>query len=133
MAEVTRVNGGVQPQGQTGSIGSTDALVILNGVEMDFFKIIQQDVSGDINNIVNELDVGESIESFFQTIGTKATVEMYQVEGDSTGQVSVAVYPAGAWTTTTLQAAIRALGTSVGGNTVDVSGSTVSSSGLEFV
>ena len=69
----------------------------------------------------------------FQAIGTKANVEMYQVEGDSTGQISVAVYPTGAWTTTTLQAAIRALGTAVGGNTVDVSGSTVTSSGLEFV
>ena len=46
---------------------------------------------------------------------------------------NVAVYPKGAWTTSTLQTALRALGTSVGGNTVDVSGTTVTSSGLEFV
>ena len=58
---------------------------------------------------------------------------MYQVEGDTTGQISVAVYPKGAWTTSSLQSAIRALGTTVGGNNVDVSGSTISSSGLEFV
>ena len=44
----------------------------------------------------------------------------------------VAVYPKGAWTTSTLQTA-RALGTTVGGNTVDVSGTTVIPSGLEFV
>ena len=69
----------------------------------------------------------------FKSIQTKANIEMYQVEGDTTGQISVAVYPKGAWTTTTLQAAIRALGTTVGGNNVDVSGSSVSSSGLEFV
>ena len=132
MAEITRVNGGVQPQGQTGAI-SADALVILNGPDMDFFKIISADVSGDANDLRNELDVGESIEKMFESIMTKANIEMYQVEGDTTGQVSVAVYPAGAWTTATLQAAIRALGTTVGGNNVDVSGSTVTSSGLEFV
>jgi hypothetical protein len=69
----------------------------------------------------------------FFTIQTKANIEMYQVEGDTTGQVSVAVYPAGAWTTSTLQTAIRALGASVGTNTVDLSGTAVTSSGLEFV
>lgn len=132
MAEITRVNGGVQPQGQTGAI-SADALVILNGPDLDMFKIISQDVSGDVNDIRNELDVGESVEKMFETIMTKANIDMYQVEGDTTGQISVAVYPAGAWTTSTLQTALRALGTSVGGNTVDVSGSTVTSSGLEFV
>ena len=68
-----------------------------------------------------------------QEIQTKATIEMYQVEGDTTGQISVACYPAGAWTTTTLQTALRALGTTVGGNSVDVSGTSVTSSGLEFV
>ena len=68
-----------------------------------------------------------------QTIETKGNVEMYQVEGDTTGQISVAVYPAGAWTFGTLQTAIRALGGSVGANTVDVSGTTVTTSGLEFV
>ncbi len=91
------------------------------------------DVSGDVNDIRNELDAGESVEAMFKSIQTKANIEMYQVEGDTTGQISVAVYPKGAWTTTTLQAAIRALGTTVGGNNVDVSGSSVSSSGLEFV
>jgi hypothetical protein len=58
---------------------------------------------------------------------------MYQVEGDTTGQISVAVKGKDAWTTSTLQTAIRALGAAVGGNSVDVSGSTVTSSGLEFV
>jgi Flp pilus assembly secretin CpaC len=135
MAEITRVNGNVKGQGSGGTSGaiSADELVILNGADLDFFKIIQQDVSGDVNDIRNELDAGESVEEMFKSIQTKANIEMYQVEGDNTGQISVAVYPAGAWTTTTLQAALRALGTTVGGNSVDVSGTTVTSSGLEFV
>jgi len=135
MAEITRTNGNVKAQGNGGTSGaiSADELVIANGADLDFFKIIQQDVSGDVNDIRNELDAGESVEEMFKSIQTKANIEMYQVEGDTTGQISVAVYPKGAWTTTTLQAAIRALGTTVGGNNVDVSGTTVTSSGLEFV
>jgi len=135
MAEITRTNGNVKGQGSGGTTGaiSNDELVIVNGPDLDLFKIIQQDVSGDVNDIRNELDAGESVEKMMQEIQTKATIEMYQVEGDTTGQISVAVYPKGAWTTTTLQAALRALGTTVGGNNVDVSGSSVTSSGLEFV
>lgn len=135
MAEITRVNGNVKGQGSGGTTGaiSADELVILNGADLDFFKIIQQDVSGDVNDIRNELDAGESVEEMFKSIQTKANIEMYQVEGDTTGQISVAVYPKGAWTTSTLQTALRALGTTVGGNNVDVSGTTVTSSGLEFV
>ena len=132
MAEITRVNGSVQPQGQAGAITS-DALVILEGTDKDFFKIISADVSGDANDLRGELDTGESIEKIFEAIMTRANIEFYQVEGDATGQISVAVYPSNAWTTTTLQAAVRALGTTVGGNSVDVSGSTVTTSGLEFV
>jgi hypothetical protein len=132
MAEITRVNGSIQPQGQAGAITS-DALVILEGTDKDFFKIISADVSGDANDLRGELDTGESIEKIFEAIMTRANIEFYQVEGDATGQISVAVYPSDAWTTTTLQAAVRALGTTVGGNSVDVSGSTVTTSGLEFV
>ena len=135
MAEITRTNGNVKGQGSGGITGaiSGDELVILNGPDLDFFKIIQQDVSGDVNDIRNELDAGESVEKMLQEVTTKANIEMYQVEGDTTGQISVAVYPKGAWTTSTLQAALRALGTTVGGNSVDVSGTSVTSSGLEFV
>ena len=50
MAEVTRVHGNALNQGTpaTGSNITADELVILNGASMDFFKIVQQDVSGDV-------------------------------------------------------------------------------------
>jgi hypothetical protein len=133
MADVTRVNGNAKAHGSPAGAISADELVILNGPDMDFFKIIVQDVSGDVADIRNELDAAESVVAIMQAIETKGNVEMYQVEGDASGQLSVAVYPAGAWTTSTLQTAIRALGAAVGGNSVDVSGSTVTTSGLEFV
>ena len=134
MASITRVNGGVHKQGsaQAGAI-SADELVIQNGPELDFFKIIATNGSSEVVDLRAELEVGESIEAIMTLIQTKANIEMYQVEGDTTGQVSVAVYPAGAWTTSTLQVAVRALGASVGTNTVDLSLTAVTSSGLEFV
>ena len=133
MADVTRVNGNAKAHGSPAGAISADELVILNGPELDFFKIIVTNGSAEVVDIRNELDAAESVVAIMQTIGTKATVEMYQVEGDTTGQISVAVYPAGAWTTSTLQTAIRALGGTVGANSVDVSGTAVTTSGLEFV
>ena len=133
MADVTRVNGNAKAQGSAAGAITADELVIAHGPALDFFKIIVTNGSAEVVDIRNELDAAESVVAIMQAIGTKATVEMYQVEGDATGQISVAVYPAGAWTTSTLQTAIRALGGSVGANTVDVSGTAVTTSGLEFV
>ena len=133
MADVTRVNGNAKAQGSAAGAISADELVIANGPELDFFKIIVTNGSAEVVDIRNELDAAESVVAIMQTIETKGNVEMYQVEGDTTGQISVAVYPAGAWTTTTLQTAIRALGGTVGANSVDVSGTAVTTSGLEFV
>jgi len=133
MADVTRVNGNAKAQGSAAGAISADELVIANGPDMDFFKIIVTNGSAEIVDITDELDAAESVVAIMQAIGVKANVEMYQVEGDATGQISVAVYPAGAWTTSTLQTAIRALGGTVGANSVDVSGTAVTTSGLEFV
>ena len=57
---------------------------------------------------------------------------MYQIEGDTTGQISLALYPSGAYTTTTLQTAIRTL-TAAGSNNLDCSSSDVTSPGFELV
>ena len=137
MAEITRVNGkafGVvaHDRGAAGSGAiSADEVVNLNGPVLDFFKIIVQDVSGDVNDIRNELDAGEAVEAILRAVADKAIIEFYQVEGDTSGQISIAVR-GGVWTDATLQTSIRALGTSVGGNTMDVSGSTVSNPGFEL-
>ena len=99
---------------------------------MDFFKIIVKDVSGNVEDIRNELDAGEGVEAILNEIGKKANIEMYQVEGDTTGQISIAVYPAGAYTATTLQTAIRTL-SAAGSNNLDCSSSDVTDPGFELV
>lgn len=147
MAELTKVNSssyGVvhvdrSATGADGSI-SADETVIANGPQLNFFKIIVQNGSSEAVDMRNELggadgsggDAVESVEVILRTIQNKGNVEMYQVEGDATGQISVAVYPKGAWSASTLQTAIRALGTTVGANSVDVSGTAVTDGGFKL-
>ena len=138
MAEVTRVHGSAfgvvhNDRGASGSGAiSADETVILNGPQMDFFKIIVKDVSGNIEDLRNELDPGEGVEAILRKIADKANIEMYQVEGDTSGQISVAVYPAGAYTASTLQTAIRTL-SAAGSNNLDCSSSDVTDPGFELV
>ena len=138
MADITRTAGdafGVvhHDRGVAGSGAiSADETVHVNGPVLNHFKILIKDVSGDLDDLRNELDVNESIDAIFKDIMAKATIEMYQIEGDATGQISVAVYPQGAWTAAALQTSIRALGTTVGTNNVDVTGSTVTDGGYDL-
>ena len=138
MAEVTRVNGSAfgvvhNDRSATGSGAiSADETVILNGPQMDFFKIIVKDVSGNVEDLRNELDAGEGVEAVLRHIALKANIEMYQVEGDTSGQISVAIYPAGAYTASTLQTAVRTL-SAAGSNNLDCSSSDVTDPGFELV
>ena len=139
MAEVTRVHGSAfgvvhNDRGASGSGAiSADETVILNGPQLDFFKIIVKDVSGNIEDLRNELDPEEGVEAIFEKITSGgANIEMYQVEGDTSGQISVALYPAGAYTASTLQTAIRTL-SAAGSNNLDCSSSDVTDPGFELV
>jgi hypothetical protein len=139
MAEVTRVNGSAfgvvhNDRSATGSGAiSADETVILNGPQMDFFKIIVKDVSGNVEDLRNELDAGEGVEAIFEKITNGgANIEMYQVEGDTSGQISVAIYPAGAYTASSLQTAVRTL-SAAGSNNLDCSSSDVTDPGFELV
>jgi len=138
MAEITRVHGNAfgvvaNDRGAAGSGAiSADETVILNGPQLDFFKINVKDVSGNVEDLRNELDADEGVDGILRHIALKANIEFYQVEGDTSGQISVALYPSGAYTASTLQTAIRTL-TAVGGNNLDASGSDVTDPGFELV
>lgn len=130
---------------QTGNIGSTDALVQMAGPKLDFFKVLVKDTGASAVDLRDELggysagvfDPGVVVQ-INQRVQQTATIAIYQVEGDATGQISYAVYPAGAWTATTLQTAIQALGnvqiTSSNGTVtgVDVAGTTVTQPGFKL-
>ena len=56
-----------------------------------------------------------------------------QIENDTSGQISIMLEGnGGGWTAATMQTAIRALGATVGANNVDVTGTTVTDTGLKL-
>lgn len=133
MAEITRTNGNAfgvvnHDRGLAGSGAITaDETVIMEGPQLDFFKVV---AGADLSN---ELDTGESVELILQDVQKRAVIAMYQVEGDATGVISLAVYPAGAWTAASLQTSLQALGATAGANNVDLTGATVTDPGFELV
>lgn len=139
MAEIIRVNGGVL--GGVNVDTDVGSLVSFNGSQPKAFAIVVKNGSGVAQalgnstpgNTTNEAGVNESIERIFFTLLTRATIIYYQVEDDDSGQISVMMEAnAGGWTAAEMQTAIRALGTEVGANDVDVTGTTVTDLGLKL-
>ena len=160
MAVFDRFNGDAQPVfaldvnngSQTGAISSA-ALVQMDGPKLDFFKVIVEngsnsaiDLRGQLGNYSGGGTVFNPglVQIINQTIQTKATIAKYQVEGDTSGQISYALYPQEAWTAAELQAAIRGITNgSTAGNVqitsssgvttaVDVTGSDVTAPGMKL-
>ena len=125
MPTFNRFNGDAQPVfaldinngPQTGNIGSTDALVQMAGPKLDFFKVLVKNTGATAIDLRDQLGGYSAavfnpgvVQQINQAVQSVTTIAMYQVEGDATGQISYAVYPAGAYTAATLQVAILALG-----------------------
>lgn len=156
MPTFNRFNGDAQPVfaldinngPQTGNIGGTAALVQMAGPKLDFFKVLVNGDNGSGNAAVDlRAQLGGYTSGVFnpglvqqitQAVQSVATVAMYQVEGDASGQISYAVYPADAYTAASLQVAIRALGnvqiTSSAGTTtgVQINNSAVTEPGFKL-
>ena len=124
MAYFPPANGDAQPVfaldinngAQTGDI-SAAALVQMAGPKLDYFKVIVQngsnqavDLTNQLGNVTGGVFTPGVVVQLNQAIQRTATIAMYQVEADSSGQISYGVYPAGAWTASTLDAALKALG-----------------------
>jgi len=124
MAYFPPANGDAQPVfaldinngDQQGAITSA-ALVQMAGPKLDFFNVVVQngsqqniDLQNQLGNVTSGVFTPGVVVQLNQNIQTTATIAMYQVEASSAGQISYAVYPSGAWTATTLQASLRALG-----------------------
>lgn len=131
MAEVTRVNGDVlSGVNQNTAVGE---FVSFGGSQPAAFAIVVANGSGTAQDIRTEGQAGESIEAILFEVLSKATITYMQVENDTSGQISVMLEAnGGGWTAATMQTAIRALGATVGANNVDVTGTTVTNTGLKL-
>ena len=137
MASVSRTAGNIFSGVNTNTdLGS---LVSIAGAQPMCFGILLKNGSGDPTNIDAEGEADETIDIVLRTIlggGTGAnagsgTISYFQVETGTPWQISVMVERS-SWSSTTLQTTLRALGTSVGTNTKDVSGTTVTDVGFKL-
>jgi hypothetical protein len=129
---------------QTGDI-SAAALVQMAGPKLDYFKVIVQngsqqavDLTNQLGNVTSGVFTPGVVNQINQAIQRTATIAMYQVEADTSGQISYGIYPSGAWTAVTLDAALKALGnvqiTASNGTVtgVNVSGTDVTDAGFKL-
>jgi hypothetical protein len=129
---------------QQGDITSA-ALVQMAGPKLDFFKVIvqngsqqAQDLTNQLGNVTSGVFTPGVVVQINQAIQRTATIAMYQVEADTSGQISYGIYPSGAWTAATLDAALKALGnvqiTASNGTVtgVNVSGTDVTDAGFKL-
>jgi len=106
MAQFTRVNGDYQPVQNFDSFDYTNngvnavvsgATVQPQGPKLDFFTIT---FTGALTTT--------QLNTAVQTIQQLATIYMYEYTDDTNDTLAVAVYPVGAWTTTSLDTALTA-------------------------
>ena len=138
MAYFTRTHGNAQQvfhidtdDGSLSGALATSAPVNVTGPKLDFFKIIVENAGDAAQDLQSEVGTGLAVEAIIQNIQTNSGVYIYQVEDNTTGQISIATYPTGAYTTATLQAQIRAL-TTVGSTPINCSLSTVTTGNFKL-
>ena len=107
MAQFTRANGDFYPVLRLDATGysnpgvnavSSGATVQPQGPKLDFFDIELADIAA--NTTLANISM--------LTIQQKAIVYIYEFTNDATDNLAIAVYPTGAWTTTTLATEIDA-------------------------
>jgi hypothetical protein len=101
MASFTKTNGDVQPvfalDTANGKIASDTATagtpVNLQGPKLDFFRLVAN------TSVAGEQGVSEYVDAVLKAVQQKATIAIYQVDATA---ISLAVYPAGAYTDSTI-------------------------------
>lgn len=127
MASISRTNG------VTFTAAATPVSVI--GKTQKFFAVVVKNLSGTAQDLSAENAAEEAVDLINQLITSGSTsyaygASIHAVQYDATGQLSYILDGTdGGWTATTLQAAIRALGTV---NSIDCSGTTVTDVGFKL-
>ena len=138
MAYFTRTHGNAQQvfhiDTDLGSLSgalATSGAVNVTGPKLDFFKIIVENAGNAAQDLQAQVGTGLAVEAIIQNIQQIAGVYIYQVEDDTTGQISIATYPTGAYTAATLQASVRTL-TAAGTGSINCAGSDVTTGNFKL-
>tara|TARA_B110000858_G_scaffold148403_1_gene168646 strand:- start:67 stop:486 length:420 start_codon:yes stop_codon:yes gene_type:complete len=138
MAFFTREHGNAQQvfhidtdNGSLSGALATSGAVNVTGPKLDFFKIIVENAGNAAQDLQAQVGTGLAVEAIIQNIQQIAGVYIYQVEDDSTGQISIATYPTGAYTAATLQTSVRTL-TAAGTGSINCAGSDVTTGNFKL-
>ena len=112
----------------TNAIGNTDNYA---GAEVKFFHITLVEADSSALDIRTELGYDETMHNLIRTILMRGTILYQRIDDAASGRIDISMERPG-WTAATLQTAIRAMGTTVGVNNVDVSGSVVALTELKL-
>jgi hypothetical protein len=138
MASIPLVSGGSQPVFATDTLNgpqlaSTATYTPANtptnfqGPKLDFFGV---DLGADPSA---QAGVNGAIQYVLQAVQQTSTVAIYQVSATAAApNLSLAIYPTGAYTAASLQTLIQGLGANVGGTGYDASGATVTNVGFRL-
>lgn len=131
MAEIPRINGDVLSGiNQNTEVGE---LISFSSSKPIALSVIVNDAAGNPQDIREEVQAGEAIEAIVYTILNKVSLTYLQIENDLSGQISFMLEEnGGGWTAENLQTAIRDLGTAVGKNSIDMSGTIVLDLGFKL-
>lgn len=110
----TRVNG---------TAGAEDGGIIAPGASLAFYLVTVKNTGATAIDLTGESEVNEAIELVVRSIPSTIA---YDIANASTGVIHVITDGHAAPSAAALQTGLRALGTSIGTNGVDVSGTTVS-------
>jgi|TARA_R110002167_G_scaffold41731_3_gene127437 hypothetical protein len=138
MAFFTREHGNAQQvfhidtdNGSLSGALATSGAVNVTGPKLDFFKIIVENAGNAAQDLQAQVGTGLAVEAIIQNIQQIAGVYIYQVEDDTTGQISIATYPTGAYTAATLQTSVRTL-TAAGTGSINCAGSDVTTGNFKL-
>ena len=112
----------------TNAIGSTDNFA---GAEVQFFHITVVQSDSSVLDLRSELDFNETVHNLIRTILERGTILYQRIDNAASGRIDISMERSG-WTAATLQAAIRAMGDTVGVNSKSVSLSVVSQTELKL-
>lgn len=138
MAFFTREHGNAQQvfhidtdNGSLSGALATSGAVNVTGPKLDFFKIIVENAGNAAQDLQAQVGTGLAVEAIIQNIQTNSGVYIYQVEDNTTGQISIATYPTGAYTAATLQTSVRTL-TAAGTGSINCAGSDVTTGNFKL-
>jgi len=112
----------------TTAIGETDNYI---GADISFFHVTLKDNSASVVDVRTELGYDETVHNVIRAVLDRGTMVHQRIENASTGRIDIAMERAG-WTASTLQTAIRDLGSTVGVNNKDLRGSVVTETELKL-